>query len=391
MQLLLSTADDSLEDRLRAAIGDGFTRIGPPELNGGPDPVADLLGSVAHPEVAVLDATGLEDSALLLAGHLGATADVVLVHPQPGQIALQAVRAGVRDIVDASATPDDLRAALDRSAERVLASRAAQPALQGAPMDGRVGTVVTVTSPKGGVGKTTTATNLAVGLAQRYPQQVVLVDADIHFGDVAAALNLQVAHTLPDIARGPAAQDTIAVKSYLAEHVTGLYVVAGSESPAESDAVTPDDLASLIALLRTQFAYVVVDTAPGLTEHTLAVLDHTDHLILVTSLDVPGVRGLRKEIDTLSDLRLVMSQRHVVVNFHHKSRGMTIADVEATVRAKVDFTLPQSNGVPLSTNQGIPLLQGTSRDPVSRELRGLVDAVAPPEEPQRGLFSRKRR
>lgn len=391
MQLLLGTADDSLEERLRTAIGDGYTRVGPPAPAENGDVVAAFLGGVSHPDVALLDATGLETSALALAAELGPSADVVLIHPQPGQIALEAVRAGVRDIVDASASAEDLRAALDRAAERVLATRAQAPAPQiNAPAaSGPAGTVVTVTSPKGGVGKTTTATNLAVGLAQRFPQQVVLVDADVHFGDVAAALNLQPQHSLPDIARGPAARDTIAVKSYLTEHVTGLYVVPGSDSPAESDNVTAEDLANLVTLLRSQFAYVVVDTAPGLTEHTLAALDHTDHLILVTSLDVPGVRGLRKEIDTLSDLNLVMGQRHIVVNFHHKSRGMTIDDVEATIRAKVDFTLPQSNGVPLSTNQGIPLLQSTGRDPVSKELRKLVDAVAPQQATQRGRLGRR--
>nr|WP_255698451.1 AAA family ATPase [Tessaracoccus sp. ZS01] len=245
------------------------------------------------------------------------------------------------------------------------------------PVSGRTGVVVTVTSPKGGVGKTTVATNLAVGLAQRFPQQVVLIDADVHFGDVASALNLHAQHSLPDIARGPAARDSIAVKSYVTQHVTGLFVVPGSDSPADADTVTGDDLAQLVSLLRGQFAYVVIDTAPGLTDHTLAALDHTDHLVLVTSLDVPGVRGLRKEIDTLNDLKMIAGRRTIVVNFNERSRGMTIADVEATIRAGVDVALPQSNGVPLSTNQGIPLLQSGGRDPVSKGLLSLVDAVAP--------------
>lgn len=242
------------------------------------------------------------------------------------------------------------------------------------------------------MGKTTVATNLAVGLAQRFPQQVVLVDIDVHFGDVASALNLTPTHTLPDIARGPAAQDTIAVKSYLTEHATGLYVVPGSQSPADADTVTAADIAQLLDLLRGQFAFVVVDTAPGLTEHTLAALDHTDSLVLVTSLDVPGVRGLRKELDTLTDLRIVPGTRHVVLNFHDNARGLTTADVEATIRAKVDVVLPVANAVPLSTNQGIPLVQSNGRDPVTRSLRVLVDAIAPePGAARRGLFGRRAR
>ncbi|MBB1509469.1 AAA family ATPase [Tessaracoccus sp. MC1756] len=379
IQLLLSTADDSLEERLHQAIGDGFTRVPPPQLAEQDDPVASLFGRAAIPDVVVLDATGMEDAAMRIASDLAQRADVLLVHPDPGLIGVAAVRAGVRDIIPVAAEPHELRAALDRAADRVFASRAAQdmPGMLPPPVSGRTGVVVTVTSPKGGVGKTTVATNLAVGLAQRFPQQVVLIDADVHFGDVASALNLQAQHSLPDIARGPAARDSIAVKSYVTQHVTGLFVVPGSDSPADADTVTGDDLAQLVSLLRGQFAYVVIDTAPGLTDHTLAALDHTDHLVLVTSLDVPGVRGLRKEIDTLNDLKMIAGRRTIVVNFNERSRGMTIADVEATIRAGVDVALPQSNGVPLSTNQGIPLLQSGGRDPVSKGLLSLVDAVAP--------------
>ncbi|GAA4897667.1 hypothetical protein GCM10025789_14500 [Tessaracoccus lubricantis] len=329
-----------------------------------------------------------------MAEDLAPLADVLLVHREPAHIAMAAVRAGVRDIISADAEPQELRAALDRAADRVFAARAGAGLVPPpAPHEpAAVGRVVTVTSPKGGVGKTTIATNVAVGLAQRFPQRVVLIDADVHFGDVASALNLEAKHSLPDIARGPAARDSIAVKSYFTQHVSGLFVVPGSDSPADADAVTPDDLAQLIAMLREQFAFVIVDTAPGLTEHTLASLDNTDHLVLVTSLDVPGVRGLRKEIDPLDNLSMVVGRRTIVVNFNERSRGMTVADVEATIRAGVDFVLPQSNAVPLSTNQGIPLLQGARRDPVSRELRVLVDAVAPSaSEPVTGRLSRRKR
>ena len=120
---------------------------------------------------------------------------------------------------------------------------------------------------------------------------------------------------------------------------------------------------------------VVVDTAPGLSEHTLAVLDQTDILVLVTSLDVPGVRGLRKELDTLRDIGLLLESRAVVLNFMHPSRGISVSDVEASIGRKVDLQLPQSNSVPISVNQGIPLLQSGSRDPVAKQLRALVDLV----------------
>lgn len=259
------------------------------------------------------------------------------------------------------------------------------------PARAALGRVVAVASPKGGVGKTTVATNLAVGLAAKAPQRTVLVDLDVHFGDVASALNLSPEFTLPDVALGPASRDSIAVKSYLTLHETGLFVIPGSESPAAADAVTAADIVRLLDTLKAQFEYVVVDTAPGLSEHTLAVLDQTDTLVLVTGMDVPGVRGLRKELDTLTDLNMIMGAQHVVLNLADPSRGLSVADVEATVRRKVDIVIPQSNLVPLSVNQGIPLVQSGGRDPVTKQLRALVDLVAPAEAeaPRRGLFGRR--
>jgi pilus assembly protein CpaE len=242
--------------------------------------------------------------------------------------------------------------------------------------------VVTVASPKGGVGKTTVSTNLAVGLAQREPNSVVLVDLDIHFGDVATALNITPEFTLPDMAHGPASRDSVALKSYLTQHETGMFVVPGSESPAAADAVSPKEAGNLLNMLADQFKFVVVDTAPGLSEHTLSVLDCTDTLVLVTSLDVPGVRGLRKELDTLRDISIVLDSRAVVLNFMHPSRGITVADVEASIGRKVDVQLPQSNAVPISVNQGRPLLQQGSRDPVAKQLKILVDLVASGDQAQ---------
>lgn len=381
IQVLLSTRDQSISARLREAIGDSFLHVEPSELPRDAAGFLELLAGAGQPDIALIDASGSEDAALDLAADLErrSPVNVILFTPAAERIAFAALRAGVRDVLSPFATPEELRATLDRAADLVLRQRGSSPAgaATEAPAPAQVSRVITVTSPKGGVGKTTVATNLAIGLAQRAPHQVVLVDIDVHFGDVASALNLSPERTLPDIAHGPAAKDSIAVKSYLTQHATSLFVAPGSESPAAADTVTAADVAQLIETLKGQFAFVVVDTAPGLTEHTLAALDHTDSLVLVTSLDVPGVRGLRKELDTLSELRMVTGTRHIVVNFHDRSRGLTVADVEATTRAKVDVVLPVSTAVPLSTNQGIPLIQSDGRDPVTKGLRMLVDAFVP--------------
>ncbi len=385
---LLVTADDGLATRVSQAAG-GAT-VARLDLRSLPRTAQDLLAvrATEGANVFILDGTGDDAAALALARELDTRGlAVIVVSDSAAELALQALRAGVEDLLDRGASVPEIRVALDRAVQSLAAPGMQAQAARN--FEGR-GTVVSVVSPKGGVGKTTVASNLAVGLAGREGNTAVLVDLDIHFGDVATALNLSHEFALPDVTTGPGARDSIAVKSYLTQHETGLYVIPGSESPAAADAVTAADVTRLLEVLRDQFEFVIVDTAPGFSDHALAALDVTDVLVMVTSLDVPGVRGLRKEIDTLAELGLFPSSRHIVLNFFESSRGLSVADVEASIGVGIDVVIPVAKAVPLSVNQGIPLLQSGGRDPASKQLRALVDRVSPAgPEPKRGLFGRR--
>jgi pilus assembly protein CpaE len=164
------------------------------------------------------------------------------------------------------------------------------------------------------------------------------------------------------------------LKTFLTLHETGLYVICAPESPVEADGITVEHVRRLLRTLAAEFRYVVVDTAPGLSEHTLAAMDETTDLVLLTSMDVPGLRGLRKEIATLRELNLLEQRRsQVVINFADPSAGLSAADIEATIGAPVDVMLPRSKAAPASVNLGVPLLQSGVRDPMTKQLRTLVD------------------
>src|SRR5207245_6335553 len=159
---------------------------------------------------------------------------------------------------------------------------------------------------------------------------------------------------------------------FLTQHPSGLYAVCGAENPAAGDTVTADDVSRLLTALSREFRYVVVDTAPGLSEQTLAALDRATDVVMLTSMDVPGVRGLRKELDVLRELYMIPAGRHVVMNFADPKGGLSVRDVETTIGAGVDVVLPRSTAVPASTHQGVPLLHhGSKRDPMVKELRRL--------------------
>jgi pilus assembly protein CpaE len=140
--------------------------------------------------------------------------------------------------------------------------------------------------------------------------------------------------------------------------------------------VSGEDVTRLLASLAREFRYVVVDTAPGLSEQTLAALDRATDVVMLSSMDVPGVRGLRKELDVLRELCMIPAGRHVVMNFADPKGGLSVRDVETTIGTGVDVVLPRSKAVPASTNQGVPLLQSGRRDPMAKELQRLVARFA---------------
>ena len=373
--IVAATASAELEQRLVAAAAAGTVAVLPPgPLPGDLAGLLQQLGRATVPGVVVLDCVLGEPEALALAARLTTAGGprVVLVSDSGAELALAALRAGVFDIVPPSAEVAELATVLAQAAAPALpASVAPAPAPLGvAPT--REGRVVSVISSKGGVGKTTVSTNVAVGLAQHAPQSTVLVDLDVQFGDVASALNLSPEYSLLDAVELARSGDSMALKTTLTLHETGLYVLAAPESPAAADRIGADDVDRLLSMLAAEFAFVVVDTAPGLSEHTLAALDRTTDPVLLTSLDVPGLRGLRKEVDALRELGMLPEARRLVVNFADPRSGLRIADVEATIGTKVDVALPRSRSVPTSVDVGVPLLQAGRSDKTTKLLRTLV-------------------
>lgn len=381
-RILIASDSADLRGKVATAAGAPISVIAGTTLPAGPPQLFQRLGAGAPiPQVVVIDTAAGLDDALALSSRLAAECPgmaVVLVTEQPDALALSALRAGACDVVHPEAEVPEFAEILRRAAQ-VAAASAPQNLADGAGSgngDSR-GRVISVVSPKGGVGKTTVATNLAVGLARSAPHSTVLVDLDVQFGDVASALNLDPEHTLLDVVRGPAVQDSMVLKTFLTQHQTGLYTVCAPASPAEADDVTSADVARLLQTLASEFRYVVVDTAPGLDDHALAAIDQADELVLMTSLDVPGVRGLRKEMTVLRDLAIDVDKRHILVNFADPRSGLTKADAEATIGASLDLVLPRSKAVPVSVNQGLPLLQSDTRDPMTKQLRKLVDRFTP--------------
>ena len=392
-RVVLAAADEDLILRVKQA-ADGDVHVLPPgRLPSDPARLFEQLLDGELPDVLVIGPGASPDAVLTLAARLDIQSpgiSVVLITEASQQMWQAAMRSGIRDLLPPSANVPEITEALERASVAANGRRRVlRPVTETERYTGRV---ITIASPKGGVGKTTVSTNLAIGLTAAAPQSTVLVDLDVQFGDVASALSLVPEYTLPDVVRGPASEDTMVLKTFLTQHPSGLYAVCGAESPAAGDTVRGDDVTRLLALLAREFRYVVVDTAPGLSEQTLAALDRATDVVMLTSMDVPGVRGLRKELDVLRELCMIPAGRHVVMNFADPKGGLSVRDVETTIGTGVDVVLPRAAAVPASTNQGVPLLQsGSKRDPMVKELRRLVSRFAATPLMKPGRYRAKHR
>ena len=358
------------EERARELLGDDIILVSP----AAPDiVVARLVQLERRPELIVFGEQMPTDHALSIASASRAVADGMALVSDRDDVAERATASGITEIVGTDAGIDELESLFARS--RVRAATAGVGRTPHRASLHKTGRIVAVTSPKGGVGKTTIACNLAMGLAALDPRDVVIVDLDLQFGDVGTTLTLDPRRSVADAVSRASARDATIMRMALTEHPRGLFALCAPRSPAEADSIKAIEIGYLLRQLAGQFAYVIVDTAPGLSDHTLTVIENATDLVSITSMDVSGTRGLRKELEVLRELDLLPISHHVVLNMADRSSGMTISDVEKLAGVSIDVVLPRTRAVALATNRGIPVIVDSPRDAASRGVRLLIQRL----------------
>ncbi|GGQ75685.1 AAA family ATPase [Couchioplanes azureus] len=298
----------------------------------------------------------------------------------------EAMRAGVREVV-AAGDRDAVDAACARSLDL---TRRLSPA---APVTGAQ--VITVFAGKGGVGKSTVATNLAVTLAAGGRRRVCLVDLDLQFGDVGILLQLPPERGLADAVAMAGRLDEDGVRSLVTSYRPGIDALLAPAGPAEGDQVDRELVTELLGVLTTMYDYVVVDTPPYVSDQVLAALDRTDWFVLVVTPDLPALKSARLTLNTFEMLEYPAERRHILLNRADSEVGLTVADVEKALGQPTSVLMPSSRDVPLSVNRGVPLAAERPAHPVARamgELAARCGALedAPARRPRARLFGRRR-
>ena len=245
---------------------------------------------------------------------------------------------------------------------------------------GRRGRVLTVFSPKGGTGKTVTATNLATAFAKYEKKRTLLIDLDLQFGDAAIMLGLEPEKTIYDLVVAPGELDSEKLAGYTTRHASGVDVLPAPLRPEDAELVTEPKVNRLLEVARGSYDLIVVDTSPFFHGPMLATLDRTDELLVLCGLDVPTLKNVKLAQHTLDLLSFPASRVRFVLNRSNSKVGMKRGEVESALGVKIAFEMPSDRAVPLAVNRGTPAVMAEAGCDFSRSIRSMAKGLLEPEQ-----------
>jgi pilus assembly protein CpaE len=238
----------------------------------------------------------------------------------------------------------------------------------------QLGRVITVFSPKGGTGKTVTASNLSAALAKQ-GKRTLLLDLDLQFGDAAIVMGIEPEKTVYDLVVAPGELDHEKLAGYITKHPCGLDVLPAPLRPEDAELVTESKITRLLEVARETYDVIVVDTSPFFHGPMLATLDRTDELLVLCGLDVPTLKNVRLALQTLELLSFPKGRIRFVLNRANTKVGLSKREVESALKVTIDTEVPSDRAVPISVNQGTPAVLANPNSDFSRALIGLAKTL----------------
>ncbi|MDQ0256983.1 pilus assembly protein CpaE [Evansella vedderi] len=241
------------------------------------------------------------------------------------------------------------------------------------------GKLIAICSAKGGIGRTLVSVNLAVALSKKN-LKVCLVDGDLQFGDVSLALDLQSSFTIQDVAEDMEGMDDHALVNYLSQHTSGVHVLPAPERPEYAELVTSEILKRVLKLLLKQHDYVVVDTAIGLQEQTIDVLELADEVIMLTNLEMTTLKNSKLMIETLEQLEL-REKVQLIINQYNIDSLINIDDATKMLGERRAISIANNPKIAIhSINVGIPFVIGQGKSDLSKAIFKMAESLISTKE-----------
>lgn len=329
------------------------------------------------PGVLLLDDHVLARDSLALAPLADLACPIVLVgQPDGGDAARRALAIRAKDLIPLHHWSEELLVSLKRAALPLY------------PRDRQEAQVLAVFSSKGGVGKTTLSVNLAESLAERTHESVIVVDLDLAFGDVATMLGLEPETTIYDLTSGSI--DSARVRKTIQSVTNRLSLLAAPLAPEQAEDVTGNLLVRLLEVLKDEYAYVILDLAPGYHEINVTALDLADVVLTLCTPDVVTLRAVGQALTLFrEDFRYPADKVQLVLNRTGSRTGIERSDVSRILKSPVQYELPSAGSLPVrAANQGTTFVQAEPSSPLAQAIFSLADSLAKEREDASGANRR---
>lgn len=249
--------------------------------------------------------------------------------------------------------------------------------------------VISVFSTKGGVGKTTIATNLAVAISSSTGKKVALLDFDLQFGDVAISLNLYVKNTITELIKdlNNLEHENDLIEEYMLTHYSGVKVLAAPIKPENAEYVNSEHIKKIIGILKGRFEYIIIDTAQGFDDTVITALDESDTILYISSLDLPSIKNTKNGLEVMKTLNYSNEKVRVVVNKSNENFGIKHLDFKAALNVDLWAIIPDDlASVAISVNNGHPLVSHRKSSAVSKRIYKLAQTIVQGEKPKQSIF-----
>jgi len=298
----------------------------------------------------------------------------------------RAMLAGARDYLIKPVKPDELVRSVHGVLEQEERKRMRQA---GQTMETAAhGTIITIFGAKGGIGKTTIATNLATALVRTTGSTVVLVDMDTRFGDVAIMMDVPVEQSIADVARHLDEMDRDKVRDYLVRHHSGAFVLPAPLHPNEWRNLTPQHIEKILELLAQSHDYVIIDTPGTFNEIIATTLEQASLILLVTSMDIASIKDTSLALEMLRAASVSEDKVKLVINHCTSANSLREEDVQRVLEYEVFWRIPHDLAVTSSTQLGQPIVLTRPYARVSRNLMDLACVLSGNRPEPRGFLNR---
>lgn len=234
--------------------------------------------------------------------------------------------------------------------------------------------VITVFGSKGGIGKTTIATNLAVKLAENR-KKVALIDLDLQFGDVHTFMDIEPKETISELVQEVYIPNIDSVRSYMVVHPSGVHVLCAPKSPEYAEVISPEKVQSLLSLIRAYYDYVIIDTPSTFNDTTVTAIESASIVLFVTGLDVSILKNSKLSFSLLESLQQKDKVR-ILVNRAVETNSITMGDVQKIIGCPIWAKIPSDYKIAVSAlNRGVPFVIGAPHSKLSQsisEVAGLL-------------------